>query len=143
MFKENIIIYILGLVFLLYLEYIYIHKRLIKGKESNLPYIKSIYRSSFIMGGSILSIGGLLLIIITSDIFYLTPYKKIYFILGLLIFCVSKIIQWKGIKSLVEKYPEYSNILAMRQREVILLNTSCLILLIALFIFLNKIYYFI
>lgn len=143
MFEENIIIYILGLVFLLYLEFIYIHKRLIKGKESNLQYIKSIYRSYFIMGGSILSIGGLLLIIITSDIFYLTSYKKIYFILGLLIFCISKIIQWKGIKSLVEKCPEYTNILAMRQRELFLLYISCLILIIVLFIFLNKIYYFI
>ena len=143
MFEENIIIYILGLVFLLYLEFIYIHKRLIKGKESNLQYIKSTYRSYFIMGGSILSIGGLLLIIITSDIFYLTSYKKIYFILGLLIFCISKIIQWKGIKSLVEKCPEYTNILAMRQRELFLLYISCLILIIVLFIFLNKIYYFI
>lgn len=143
MFKGNIIIYILGLVFLLYLEYIYIHKRLIKGKESNLQYIKSIYRSYFIMGGSILSIGGLLLIIITSDIFYLTSYKKIYFIVGLLIFCVSKTIQWKGIKSLVERYPEYSNVLAMRQRELLVLYTLCLILIIVLFIFLNKIYYFI
>ena len=143
MFEENIIIYILELVFLLYLEFIYIHKRLIKGKESNLQYIKSIYRSYFIMGGSILSIGGLLLIIITSDIFYLTSYKKIYFILGLLIFCISKIIQWKGIKSLVEKCPEYTNILAMRQRELFLLYISCLILIIVLFILLNKMYYFI
>ena len=142
-FRENIIIYFFGLLFLIYLEILYIHYRLIKGKESNLRYIKSIYKSYLIILGSILSIGSILLMIITSDIFYFTPYKKVFFILGLLVFCVSKSIQWKGIKSLVKKYPEYSSILSMRQRELFVLYALCIILTFFLFISLNKIYYWI
>lgn len=143
MFRNNIMLYFWGLLFLIYLEILYIHFRLIKGKESNLQYIKSIYKSYLIIIGSILSIGSLLSIIITSDVFYLTPYKKIFFILGLLVFCVSKSIQWKGIKSLVKKYPEYSSILFMRQRELFVLYTLCIILTFFLFISLNKIYYWV
>jgi len=53
--------------------------------------------------------------------FTLTIYIPIIIVSSLLLFFVSKIIQWTGVKRLIKEYPQYIDILSTRSRELLIL----------------------
>ena len=56
MFRENIYILLLSVGLIIYLEYLYIDNRFIKGRKDNIQYIRSFFKPFEIILGSVLSV---------------------------------------------------------------------------------------
>ena len=143
MFKDNIFLVILYVGLIIYLEYSYLDYRFIKGRTENIRYIKSLFKSFEIILGSTLSVISFFIIFWASDYLYLTLYKPLVIVSSLLLFFVSKIIQWTGVKRLIKEYPQYIDILSTRSRELLILYICSSIMLVFILYFLNKIYFYI
>ena len=143
MFRENIYILLLSVGLIIYLEYIYIDNRFIKGRQDSIQYIRSFFKSFEIILGSVLSVISFIIIFWVSDYLYLTLYKPLVIVSSLLLFFVSKIIQWTGVKRLIKEYPQYIDILSIRSRELFILYICSAIMIVFILYFLNKIYFYI
>ena len=143
MFKVNIFIVILFVSLIIYLEYLFLDYRFIKGRTENARYIKSLFKTFEIILGSTLSVISFIIIFFVSDYLYLTLYKPLVIVSSLLLFFISKIIQWTGVKRLLNEYPQYVDILSIRSRELFILYICSAIMIVFILYFLNKIYFYI